>query len=260
MKNPLHTCTNKPALIVLSGFFSVILSTASVAQTTSGQIDTAAVTDIEVRIADNHPDQFGFTLPLQQMLERVANNLAQWHFPVSVSPKKNYSHTLEAYIGLIKNDKTPVGFSFSIGNSDPRATDFQKADVIPVSCRLTANDNLKQSVELEMSFSAKQLLKGSKPHADQAKIVDKLVEDLSTVCFDLLDDLKWTKPEQHSVPGLIQPNWMPQVKIETVPEPVPPATPDKTAVHSEINNSEERKQIIIHNQGTPLILKFGPDR
>jgi len=61
------------------------------------------------------------------------------------------------------------------------------------------------------------------------------------------------------MPLSIKPIWMPQVKIETIPAPVP-AGKVKTAVHSEIDNTEERKQIIIHNQGSPLILKFGHER
>lgn len=257
MKNALHITTIKPALIIFTGFFAALLSTASFAQTTSGLIDTAAVTDIEVRMADDHLDQFGFTLPLPKMLEGVANNLAQWHFPVHVAGGKSYTHTLEIQIGLIKNDSTPVGFSFSSGNSDPRATEFQKADVIPVSCRLVAKENSKQNAELAMNLSAKGMQPG---HATQEKIIAGLIDAATTVCFNLLDDLKLLKPEQSALPVVIKPTWMPQVKIETVTEPVPVTEAGKMPVHSEINNTEERKQIIIHNLGSPLTLKLGHER
>ncbi|TAL53038.1 MAG: hypothetical protein EPN89_01840 [Methylovulum sp.] len=259
MKNPLPTRPIKAALIALAGFFALILSAPGVAQTSPGLIDMKAVTNIEVSIADDHLEQFGFPLPLQEMRGRIADNLMQWRFPVRVAGKNIYSHTLAIQIGEIKTGTTPVGFSFSSGDSDPRAAGFQKAEVMPVSCRLTANGKPRQDVELEMSFSANRLIRDLKNHGHQAKIIDQLIDNMSTVCFDLLDGLNWVKPEQQSMPLSIKPTWMPQVKIESIPVPVP-AGKVKSAVHSEIDNTEERKQIIIHNQGSPLILKFGHER
>ena len=259
MKNPLPTRPIKAALIALAGFFALILSAPGVAQTSPGLIDMKAVTNIEVSIADDHLEQFGFPLPLQEMRVRIADNLVQWRFPVRVAGENIYSHTLVIQIGKIKTGTTPVGFSFSSGNSDPRAAGFQKAEVMPVSCRLTANGNSRQHMELEMRFSANEFVEGLKNHRDKAKIVDSLIDAISTACFDLLDDLNWAKPEQQLTPLMSNPTWMPQVKIETVQQPVP-AQKAKTAVRTEINNTEERKQIIIHNQGSPLILKFGHER
>jgi len=256
MKNPLPRCTIKPALIALAGFFALILSAPGRADSSPSLIDTKSITNIKVSIADEHLEQFGFPLPLQEMRGRVADNLAQWRYPVRVAGEKSDSHTLAIHIGEIKNGTTPVGFSFSSGNSDPRAAGFQKAEVMPVICRLTSNDNPGQGVELAMSFSANGLNRDLK---NQTKIIDQLIDNMSTVCFDLLDGLNWLKPEQQSMPLSIKPIWMPQVKIETIPTPVP-AGKVKTAVHSEIDNKEERKQIIIHNQGSPLILKFGHER
>jgi len=263
MKNPLPLCPIthpiKAALIALASFFAFILSAPGAADSSPSLIDTKSVTNIEVSIADEHLEQFGFPLPLQEMRGRVVDNLAQWRYPVRVAGEKSYSHTLAMHIGEIKNSTTPVGFSFSSGNSDPRAAGFQKAEVMPVSCRLTSNGNPEQGVELAMSFSANGLIRDLKNHGYQTKIIDQLIDNMSTVCFDLLDSLNWVKPEQQSMPLSIKPIWMPQVKIETIPAPVP-AGKVKTAVHSEIDNTEERKQIIIHNQGSPLILKFGHER
>ena len=261
MKNPSHTRIIQAVLTVSAEFFALLLflCAASVAQAKPQALDTRSITDIEVRIADDHLDQFGFPLPLQAMLGRIVNNLAQWRFPVRVAGGKLYSHTLILHIGEIKNDATPVGFSFSSGNSDPRAAGFQKAEVMSVGCRLTANGKPRQDVERAMSFSANGLIRDLKNHGYQAKIIDQLIDNMSTVCFDLLDGLNWVKTEQQAMPLSIKPIWMPQVKIETIPAPVP-AGKVKTAVHSEIDNTEERKQIIIHNQGSPLILKFGHER
>jgi hypothetical protein len=105
-----------------------------------------------------------------------------------------------------------------------------------------------------MDFAAENALTG------QAISTNKLVDHISTVCFNLLSELNWPNkaPSEPSVG--IKPSWIPEVRIETVSDrPVESEqadTSDKTVTH-EIDG---RKQIIIHNQGSPLILKFGHER
>ncbi|MDO9105251.1 MAG: hypothetical protein Q7U57_09850 [Methylovulum sp.] len=255
MNMPTPNCAKQPFRLVVGRFLLLLLSAANCIPAAADALDTATVKAIELKIADDQLDQFGFMLPLPQMLARVAANLAEWRYPMHNADNGAYSHTLDVHIGHINNAATPVGFSFSSGDSDPRAAGFQKADVIPVSCRLSSNKDPRQAVELAMDFSAGGLISPSGPD----KIIGRLVDDISTVCFDLLDDLQWPQTEQHTQPLLIKPAWMPQVKIEKVPEP--PATEKiKTAVKTEIDRTDERKQLIIHNQGSPLILKLGHDR
>jgi hypothetical protein len=93
------------------------------------------LTAIELVIADDHLRQFGTAISAASIGEKVSANLTEWEFPVQATGP--YSHQLKARLGLISRQKTPVGFSFSSGNSDPRAGDFQKADVLPVTCTLS---------------------------------------------------------------------------------------------------------------------------
>jgi len=51
-------------------------------------------------------------------------------------------------------------------------------------------------------------------------LVDKLVDDMGTVCFNLIDDLKIVKPNQPTGSEISKPSWMPTVKIETVTKSV----------------------------------------
>ncbi len=113
-------------------------------------LDKTSITAIKFVLAEDHLEQFGFRLPLQKIVETVSNNLAEWQYPVKLSGS-SYSHKLEATLGQIANQATPVGFSFSSGNSDPRASGFQKADVLPISCRLS--DIASGAVLVKMEFS-----------------------------------------------------------------------------------------------------------
>jgi hypothetical protein len=218
-------------------------------------VDKAAITQIKFELADEHLEQFGFTLPLQQMLERISKNLSEWHYPVSVSGLA-YSHTLKATFGEIANQATPVGFSFTSGNSDPRASGFQKADVLPVSCQLTSTDDSTVIAEHHTTFSAHELTSDS----SQNKRVDKLIDHLSSACFTLLDDLKLPVAADKKTEGnSFKPSWMPEVRVDV--KQVPEADPkDTSTIDDSKTNDESRKEIIIHNQGSPLILKFGHER
>ncbi len=205
----------------------------------------------------------------------VIANLSQWRFPLQTENGQAYTHTLTVEIGDNKYDQTPVGFSFSSGNSDPRSPDFQKAYVTPIQCRLTANTNPKQEERLEMTFSTPPTSISSQ------KLQETLADNISSVCFDLLDSLKFLPPPTaaQAAATATQPTWMPSVQVETVPiepqpkaenapTPTPAATIAPTAVASPAPAAapipaeppETRKQVIIHNQGTPVIIKFGYDR
>ena len=118
---------------------------------------------------------------------------------------------------------------------------------------------------------------------------DKLADHISTVCFNLLTEVKWPlkeKTENHSS-TIKSPSWIPEVRIEekvTTDDPVttpiaPPSTSSPTASPKtdvktpdsakdakaeepkvRIQRDEPRRQIIIHNQGAPVILDFGYER
>lgn len=209
-------------------------------------IETAPVTAIEFAVANHNLQQFGVKLSSQQIAERVSSNLAEWQYPLQAK-QGSYSHQLQATLGVISHQSTPVGFSFSSGNSDPRAAEFQKADVLPITCRLSQGQQVIQ--EQQATFSSEQFKTGSSD-----KITDKLVDQISTTCFNLLEDLQLpqvTNSRQHTV--FFKPGWMPDVRVE-----VQQVTNAATGVKAE--QAESHKQVIIHNQGTPVILNFGHER
>ncbi len=263
MTSSLNARFNRFVFTLWFGFFSLLLGINQLANATTESFDSAAITAIDVNIAPDYLEQFGFAIPVPQLISRVAHNLVQSQLPVVTDTKTPSSHRLDITLGQLKNAATPVGFSFYSGNADPRAPNFQKADVIPINCRLSAKANPKQMIELAMTFNANDLINNLHNGATQAKIVDTLIDDMSTACFNLLDDMTWT-PAVHTnavQPERLKPTWLPQVHVETVSKPALPAiTTNNTPVAPEINDTEPRKQMIIHNQGTPLILKFGHER
>ncbi|MDD5277072.1 MAG: hypothetical protein PHR16_13440 [Methylovulum sp.] len=237
-------------------------SNASMAQ----PLDSQAIKAIDLKITPQPLAHLGFS-NAKDFHEAVIGNLSQWRFPLHAENGQTYTHTMTVDIGEIKNAETPVGFSFSSGNSDPRALGFQKANVIPIQCRLNANSNPAQQAGLTMTFSAPAT------PVNTHKLQDTLVENISTVCFDLLDSLKFLPPSVAANPNdpgqpaeaIRKPTWMPSVQIETVPVPQQKPTLDSgsdaiTPAKPIVVPDEERKQIIIHNQGSPLILKFGHER
>ncbi|MDP3839587.1 MAG: hypothetical protein Q8Q54_11760 [Methylococcales bacterium] len=227
----MHTSALKNSLLlVLLG----TLSTVVVAE----PLDKTAIKTIALKMDVQALDDLGVSAPPLQ--EKVIYNLNEWRFPMVTGTA---THSLEVSIGKIENSTTPVGFSFSSGNSDPRSLAFQRDDVLPVTCRLIAQKHPAQHAELTMSFSAEKPVKA-----------EKLADHISTVCFDLLDDLHFLAPE--TTKTLKTPAWMPTVKVETVPEPQPKVN----SAEQPIVPAEERKQLIIQNQGSPLILKMGHDR
>ena len=260
----------------ISALFSIVLAMLLMALPmmvcfAQTSLDTRTISAIDIRLNNLHPQQFDFALPLPQMAGRIKNNLAQWHYPMRMAANQpTSSHTLVIEIGLISNGKTPVGFSFVTGNSDPRAVGFQKADVLPVTCRLMGNGDGSQAVEKSQDFNAAEL----QGNATQTTIIEQLIDDMSTVCYELLEDLDWSQSSVHTTLEPAPSVWLPKVRVETITEPTTtvPATA-KPKIRSEtvddsesvndsesVDNSEARKQIIIHNQGSPLILQMGHER
>lgn len=217
----------------------------------ANSLDKTAIKSIALKIDSPALIDLGLgSSEVKTLQERVTKNLSEWRFPLVLSGADNTTHNLEVVIGKIENSSTPVGFSFSSGNSDPRAQGFQKADVLPVQCRLVSKQHPEQTAELSMSFDEK----------NKTVKLEHMIDHISTVCFDLLDDLHFLAPPSTATGAetLKMPAWMPSVKVETVTVPLPKVeTTDEKEVPMPV---EERKQLIIQNQGSPLILKMGHDR
>jgi hypothetical protein len=196
-----------------------------------------------------------------EMIGQVAANLKEWGYAVSNEASIAATHRLEAKIGSVERGSTPTGFSFTAGNSDPRAANFQKADIIPVTCSLTSNANSAQTADYTMEFIAKE----TSGHEMQSRLVDQM----GTVCLNLLKALKIKTEDRLDGPRVTKPSWAPEVLIEVIEEPeVPIEQPVESSgdvpghsISDAIEIKQEgRKRITIHNQGAPVILKLGHDR
>ena len=215
---------------------------------------------IELQVAGISPS----ILPTE-IGQQVRENLVDWDYPIGAKESQPYSHILKATVGSAEHTSTPTGFSFSSGNSDPRAMDFQKADVLPITCQLTSIAHPEQTGELKLGFSVDQSSKFFLAS-------DKLADHISTVCFNLLSEVKWPqKAKKETDEKTIKPpSWMPEIRIETKETPVAPVkkvTPGNNINSKEVDvetivpsSNEHRKQIIIYNQGSPLILEMGHER
>lgn len=190
----------------------------------------------------------------EEISKQVADNLLSWNYPIGKGDSEAFSHKLIVKVGDVAYGSTPAGFSFSSGNSDPRALDFQKTDVLPISCQLTSLTHPDQTTELTMGFTAKQskLLPLGK---------DKLADRISTVCFNLLHEIKWplqNDQSQATSSTSKTPSWMPEVRIEEA-KPAPNTktpSPGSTVLPEE----EPKRDLIIHNQGNPVIFHWGQER
>lgn len=217
--------------------------------------DFSTIGRIELQIIADDPS----VLPVD-LSEKVSKNLADWKYPIGAASGQAISHSLIAQVGAIEHANTPTGFSFSAGNSDPRAMDFQKTDVLPIDCKLTSIAHPEQTSDLSMGFTASKTDR-------RAFAVEKLADHISTVCFNLLREVKWPESGEKQESSTINPSWMPEIRIEnkTVPAVTPKANEGAVKTNAEESpktedESEQRKEIIIHNQGSPVILHFGHER
>ena len=227
----------------------VLTACASSLEKKQAQLDATAIKQIDFKIGTIKQESLKSTLPKQDMVARITRNLADWGYPIGVG-NQTFSHTLTAGIGLIELGETPAGFSFSAGNSDPRAIDFQKTSILPISCELTSIAHPDQTTYLHMDFAANHSISE-----------DKLVDHISTVCFNLLKGLDWPDKTQNQPASRFKPGWIPEVRIETVTSPIEKEKVDIPGkIKTVTSTGEDRKQIIIYNKGSPVILKFGHER
>lgn len=212
-----------------------------------------AMQSIDFQLASDHLGQFGFMPDATVISERVRTNLAEWSFPLKSGGA--FTHGLQARLGRIARRETPVGFSFSAGNSDPRATEFQKADVLPVTCSLRDLGKRTVLIEREYTFSAHAMDKD----VSSTHIVDKLVDVIGTACLDVLEHAPQmqTADRDRVRTEFFKPKWLPDVRIE-VRELAVPAAPEGSPESRVID--EPKKEVIIHNHGNPVIFTFGHDR
>ncbi len=223
------------------------------------QFDPTAVKNIRFEF-EQAEAFFGLSLPLQEINKQVSDNLVDWGYPLN-QDSEAVSHLMTAIIAKQIHSSTPTGFSFSAGNSDPRSLDFQKATVLPITCYLSPLEHSDQSAELTLEVMANDYLTIDKQPKSSKNILRLITDDLSTACFNLLSSLKVNKQKQPYVEGnLIQPSWIPDTRIEIEQAGEESSVVDPSKSDSTPSSSEPRKRIIIHNEGSPVIFKFGHER
>jgi len=210
---------------------------------------------------EGHPKFLNNVLPEAEIRQTVSSNLSEWGYQFIDQESIEYSHDLAIHIGSPRHGSTPAGLSFSSGNSDPRALDFQKASVIPLTCSLMPKAQTSQRAELIMEVLAKEYKGTDILSVSEEKMIARITDDISTTCFNLLSSLNIKTLQNESGEKIISPSWMPKIRIEI--ENIPEDTTNNKTGTSRPNkaiSAEPRKRIIIHNQGTPVIFKFGTDR
>lgn len=230
---------------------------AAAAAKLPAELTEPPVTAIDLQLNEQNLQQFSVVLEATAIRQAIASNLKEWSYPINPADAR-YSHTLSASIGVMKHGSTPAGFSFSSGNSDPRSPDFQQADVVPITCRLSRSDRSEVFFELNGSFSAPKA-------ADKtiANMNHELTDRISTLCYDLLDKLpRKSLPKESGSPSsnLIKPNWIPNIRVEVQEKPVPTINNNSVSEPSVTVEEETQKSLIIHNQGNPLIITIGHER
>ncbi len=229
-------------------------------------------------------------LPTTEIHRQVTQNLGEWGYVFA----QDFTHVLNASIGKVERGDAPVGFSYAVGNSNPRSPNYQQLDVLPFYCTLTPKNHPSDKAALTLEVMAEDYVKYSQS-TDKNSLLSELTNDISTACFNLLSSLrvKTVQPlvdESGSVKRKTH-SWIPEIRIEVedVPEPsqVPSPSVPSTATDgqkpaaAELSDTEQpvttpqsghsikveekprgktRKRIIIHNQGSPLILQFGHER
>ncbi len=273
------TLQNAPKHIkALSILIIALLNTNTVSAALIDANAVNAVTSINFSVDANHLEQLKLPVTATQLSERVISNLAEWHYPIKLAAP-DASHNLVASLGEISYESTPVGFSFSRGNSDPRSMEFQKANVLPITCTLTTKGTTLPPITHKMTFSMEAFFSGF----TDAHSTEKLVDQITTTCFNLLDNLKTPLIDKPAQTTAFKPAWLPSVQVvvkpvapkpvkpnitQTVnPEPVaekPVSNPTpvivKTETTEEASGDDVDKELIINNQGSPLTLHLGHER
>jgi|GEM_PF-2673814 len=142
--------------------------------------DKIEISSIVFSIAAESSQQFGVALSEQVLAAQISHTLAAWHYPVNTTANNRTSHRLQAVIGAMHSDATPLNFLFG--------SDFQSAQVIPISCQLTNPGSSKPLAKFQTSVVASDWQ--NTPVAANADVITaKLSDAVSSVCFNMLDKL-----------------------------------------------------------------------
>ncbi|MDQ3565189.1 MAG: hypothetical protein M3436_13965 [Pseudomonadota bacterium] len=154
-----------------------------------------------------------------------------------------YGHLLAATVHPLRTGSTPAGFSMSFGDSDPRAQNFQRVELIPISCALVNTRSAREEASLREDKPAPGRDDRWVPQeAGPAKGVEALAGDIRAVCDKLLAELGVARKVAKSEPSSPA-DPVPAVRVEIAPaeentpetvEPAPaPDIDEDTSLKSE---------------------------
>ena len=165
----------------LLGSFALTAWTLAVADLGAHQpANKMEISSIVFSISAESSQQFGVAFSEQELATQISHTLAAWHYPVNTTAKNRTSYRLQAVIGAMHSDATPLNFLFGSG--------FQSAQVIPISCQLTNPGSSKPLAKFQTSVVASDW-QNTSVAANAAVITAQLSDAVSTVCFNLLDKL-----------------------------------------------------------------------
>ena len=149
-----------------------------------------------------------------------------------------YGHLLAATVYPLRTGSTPAGFSMSFGDSDPRAQNFQRAELIPISCALVNTQSAREEASLREDKPAPGRDDRWIPQeAGAAKGVEALAGDIRAVCDKLLAEIgvarKVAKSEPIDPAPAVRVELAPAEETETVATPGPAPDIDQDSLESE---------------------------
>lgn len=152
-----------------------------------------------------------------------------------------YGHLLAATVHPLRMGSTPAGFSMSFGDSDPRAQNFHRAELIPISCALVNTRSAREEASLREDKPAPRRDHRWVPQGSgAAKGVEALAGDIRAVCDKLLAELgvarKVAKSERPGPAGpvpAVRVELAPAEETETVATPGPAPEIDQDSLESE---------------------------
>ncbi|MCF6203503.1 MAG: hypothetical protein L3J59_07515 [Methylococcaceae bacterium] len=251
--------------ILGSLLISVFITACADVEKKTRAFDTSLVDSMTFQF-ESSPRFNNISLPVEAISKQVTSNLQQWGYDFN---PEDYSHDLKISMGSINRSSTPFGLSFNAGNSNPRSLDFQKASTFTLTCSLMpkGQDHRAEMIMDVMADSYTDLLNKAK---GKNEIIEQLTDDISTVCYNLLSSLNIKTKKTGLIEESNHPTWIPEILIEVEKE-IKQETKTRVAddaivnkidkkISKTQNKKETRKRIIIHNQGPPVIFKFGSDR
>jgi hypothetical protein len=207
--------------------------------------------------------------------ERIAQGISERFlnagypvYPLTASPgdarSRAFSHVLKVRAEGLQTKSTPPGFTLSMGDSDPRSQDFQRAKVIPITCSLQTSGRGEVASRTEDYAAHQGWLQASSledPGSEQRRVAF-FIDNMGATCHELLTALKILPVQARSPES--QTSEKPAVRIETFDEADPPQTPSGPPAdpasdrHSLVDQKSRLPTLVVPGAGRSASGATGP--